>query len=260
MLYARCLRLPAELAELVETFGFSWVELEKQLGVLGPRNAYGRFLQVIADNRNKPAWWVESRAGDEAGRIEKTLARGLWVLETIVTAAPLLGLLGTITGMMQSFNVIGASTLVAPTQVTAGVAQALIATALGLLIAVLALFAFNLFSRMQSQALDTMERLGSRLVDHIRLDQENGGARCRRSAQRWWRDERAQRGGDAMKLRRARNFRHGRIEIIPMIDVMFFLLVTFMLASLSMQTSQLDRGQSAQGRTPNRCSIASRSR
>ena len=39
-----------------------------------------------------------------------------------------------------------------------------------------------------------------------------------------------------MKLRRARSFRHGRIEIIPMIDVMFFLLVTFMLASLSMQS------------------------
>jgi len=109
---------------------------------------------VIADNRHQPAWWVESRAGDEAGRIEKTLARGLWVLETIVTAAPLLGLLGTITGMMQSFNVvIGASTLVAPTQVTAGVAQALMRPALGLLIAVLSLFAFNLFSRMQSQAL-----------------------------------------------------------------------------------------------------------
>jgi len=39
-----------------------------------------------------------------------------------------------------------------------------------------------------------------------------------------------------MKLRRARPSRHGRIEIIPMIDVMFFLLVTFMLASLSMQS------------------------
>jgi biopolymer transport protein ExbB len=174
VLYARCLRLPTALADLVETFGFSWVELEKQLKELGPRNAYGRFLQVVADNRTKPAWWVESRAGDEAGRIEKTLTRGLWVLETIVTGAPLLGLLGTITGMMQSFNVIGASSLVAPTQVTAGVAQALIATALGLLIAVMALFAFNLFSRMQSHALDTMERLGSRLVDHIRLDQEGG--------------------------------------------------------------------------------------
>jgi biopolymer transport protein ExbD len=39
-----------------------------------------------------------------------------------------------------------------------------------------------------------------------------------------------------MKLKRGREFRHGRIEIIPMIDVMFFLLVTFMLASLSMQS------------------------
>ena len=39
-----------------------------------------------------------------------------------------------------------------------------------------------------------------------------------------------------MKIQRARSFRHGRIEIIPMIDVMFFLLVTFMLASLSMQS------------------------
>jgi len=39
-----------------------------------------------------------------------------------------------------------------------------------------------------------------------------------------------------MKLKRSRSYRRGRIEIIPMIDVMFFLLVTFMLASLSMQS------------------------
>ena len=39
-----------------------------------------------------------------------------------------------------------------------------------------------------------------------------------------------------MKFKRARTYRRGRIEIIPMIDVMFFLLVTFMLASLSMQS------------------------
>jgi len=53
-----------------------------------------------------------------------------------------------------------------------------------------------------------------------------------------------------MKLRRARDYRHGRIEIIPMIDVMFFLLVTFMLASLSMQSLHsvpvdLPRGEAA---------------
>lgn len=175
-LYARAVRMPSNLLALVETYGFAWGDLERELKGLGPRNAYGRFFQVIVDNRHQPAWWVESRAGDEAGQIERVLARGLWLLETIVTAAPLLGLLGTITGMMQSFRIIGGSGLVAPTQVTGGVAQALIATALGLLIAVVALFAFNLFSRLQAAAMDQMERLGTRLIDHIRLDQEKPGA------------------------------------------------------------------------------------
>src|SRR5579863_7334598 len=172
--YFRCLRLPQSLLDLVETYGFDWDDLERALKALAPVNVYGRFFDVIAKHRNQPAWWVESRAEDEAGSIDKSLNRGLWVLETVVTAAPLMGLLGTITGMMQAFKVIGGSGLVAPTEVTSGVAQALIATALGLLIAIFALFGFNFFARMQTQALDRMERLGSRLVDHIRLDQENG--------------------------------------------------------------------------------------
>jgi biopolymer transport protein ExbB len=176
VIYRRAVRLPRGLVELAETYEFSWADLEQELKALSASNAYRRFLEVIAINREKPAWWVESRAGDEAGSIEKKLGQGLWVLETVVTAAPLMGLLGTITGMMQSFKVIGASSLVAPTQVTAGVAQALIATALGLLIAIFALFGFNFFARTQSHVLDHMERLGSRLIDRIRLDQENGEA------------------------------------------------------------------------------------
>jgi biopolymer transport protein ExbB len=151
----RMLRLPRRLVDLIETYEFSWTDLEQMLDQLVAANAYRRFFGVITANRDKPAWWVESRAGDEAG----------------VTAAPLMGLLGTITGMMQAFRVIGGAGLVAPTQVTAGVAQALIATALGLLIAILALFGFNFFSRVQTHALDLMERLGTRLTDHIRLDE-----------------------------------------------------------------------------------------
>ena len=60
-----------------------------------------------------------------------------------------------------------------------------------------------------------------------------------------------------MKLRKSRQRRKGRIEIIPMIDVMFFLLATFMLASLSMQNLHsmavnLPQGQAApmQAKTP----------
>jgi biopolymer transport protein ExbD len=54
-----------------------------------------------------------------------------------------------------------------------------------------------------------------------------------------------------MKLRKSRSYRRGRIEIIPMIDVMFFLLVTFMLASLSMQSLNSITVNLPQGDAPN---------
>lgn len=178
IVYRRHAGLPEALRQLVETYGFDWAELDRQLTDLGPRNYFGRFFRVIMENRTKPAWWVESRAGDEAQQIEKSLGRGMWVLDTVITAAPLLGLLGTILGMMQSFRLIGPDGLVNPGGVTAGVAEALIATAVGLLIALVALFGFNYLTRLQAQMLDEMERLGTRLVDHIRLDaQENGAGR-----------------------------------------------------------------------------------
>ncbi|MEJ2645977.1 MAG: MotA/TolQ/ExbB proton channel family protein, partial [Gammaproteobacteria bacterium] len=104
------------------------------------------------------------------------LGRGLWVLETIVTAAPLLGLLGTITGMMHAFNLIGGAGLVAPKGVTSGVAEALIATAFGLAVALVALFGYNFFSRLQARTLDDMERIGTRLVDRLRLSADPCGA------------------------------------------------------------------------------------
>ncbi len=178
IVYRRHARLPEALRQLVETYDFRWEDLDRGIADLGPRNYFGRFFRVIMGNRTKPAWWVESRAGDEAQQIEKSLGRGMWVLDTVITAAPLLGLLGTIFGMMQSFKLIGPDGLVNPGGVTAGVAEALIATAVGLLIALVALFGFNYLTRMQAQTLDEMERLGTRLVDHIRLDAQEVGAAC----------------------------------------------------------------------------------
>jgi biopolymer transport protein ExbB len=173
-LYGRYARLSYDVLNLVETYGFAWADLEKILSGLNERHYYKRFFEVVIANRHRPSWWTESRAADEAQLIETSLAGRLWVLETIVTAAPLLGLMGTIVGMMHAFQIIGGSGVVNPTGVTGGVAQALIATAVGLLIALIALFGFNYFSRLQSQTMDEMERLGTRLIDHIRLDQQGG--------------------------------------------------------------------------------------
>jgi len=169
--YWRYVRLPTALMRLLGTYRFGWTDVEVQVMSLVPRSYFRRFFRVILDNRANPPWWVESRAGDEAQLIEKALSGGLWVLETIVTAAPLLGLVGTIVGMMESFKLIGGSGLVNPTGITGGVAQALIATTLGLILALIALFAFNFFAHLQSKTMDEMERLGTCLVDHIRMDQ-----------------------------------------------------------------------------------------
>jgi len=163
-------RLPPALVALIESYGFAWEEVARRVAALGPRSVFAGFLRVILENRAHPAWWVESRAADEASLVEKELARWLWVLETIVTAAPLLGLLGTITGMIRAFRLFGDQGLVDPGGVTGGVAEALIATALGLFVALVALFAFNYLSQRQAQVMDEMERLGTRLIDHIRLD------------------------------------------------------------------------------------------
>ena len=51
--YYRSLRLPASLADLVETYGFAWDELDRQLAALAPVNVYRRFFEVISDNRDR---------------------------------------------------------------------------------------------------------------------------------------------------------------------------------------------------------------
>jgi biopolymer transport protein ExbB len=167
--FATRTRLPNSLLTAAETYDFDWQALEREVETLAPRNYFARFFRIIMEHRKRPVWWIESRAAEEASLIEKSLGRWLWILETTVTAAPLLGLLGTITGMVRAFKLFGSEGLVDPRGVTGGVAEALIATAVGLFIAIGALFSYNYFSYRLAQVMDEFEQLGTRIIDHIRL-------------------------------------------------------------------------------------------
>lgn len=90
-------------------------------------------------------------------------SRGLTLLDTVITLAPLLGLLGTVVGMIHSFGLLGADELGAPTAITGGIAEALIATASGLAVAITALIPFNYLNSRLEEARHELEQAGNRL-------------------------------------------------------------------------------------------------
>ena len=93
----------------------------------------------------------------------RRFSRGLSILDTVITLAPLLGLLGTVLGMIHSFGLLGADELGAPTAITGGIAEALIATASGLAVAITALIPFNFLNSRLEEARHELEQSGNRL-------------------------------------------------------------------------------------------------
>jgi biopolymer transport protein ExbB len=79
--------------------------------------------------------------------VDKTVSARLWILDTIVTAAPLLGLLGTILGIMDTFNALSSGGVSDPAAVSRGIGTALRATAIGIAAALRGLLGNNVLNR-----------------------------------------------------------------------------------------------------------------
>ena len=114
---------------------------------------------------------METAASDEI----KRMRRHLGLLDTMITVAPLLGIFGTVIGIITSFEILGTSGIENPQAVTAGIAQALITTASGLGIAILSVFPFNYFNaRVENAALDIEKYATSLEIVYEKLVQAPG--------------------------------------------------------------------------------------
>jgi len=119
----------------------------------------------------RPSVEVEQAIIDAGERVTNNLRRYLRVLNGVSTISPLLGLLGTVLGMIRAFNAIAtADAMGNPEMLAGGISQALITTAAGLSVAIPALIAYLYFSGRVDQLIMTLDELGLRVVAVIAGD------------------------------------------------------------------------------------------
>ena len=112
----------------------------------------------------------------EANVMLQRMNRYMPVLDTMITVAPLLGILGTVLGIIGSFKMLGAGGIADPRLVTGGIAQALITTAAGLTIAIIAVIPFNYFNSRINRAIHVMEKYATSLeVVFLKSGMNRGG-------------------------------------------------------------------------------------
>ncbi|MEE2894684.1 MAG: MotA/TolQ/ExbB proton channel family protein [Planctomycetota bacterium] len=129
------------------------------------RGPYAEFVRLLAV-RDHPD---ESDAAIVAEEVRPRLERGSILLATVVTAAPMLGILGTVVGIIQSFELLGGdATITDPSQVSGGIAEALISTACGLVVALIALFPLMILRGRQDRAVGRLEALASATISASR--------------------------------------------------------------------------------------------
>ncbi len=131
---------------------------------------YMRFVAGLLDHAtrtNADAGATESAALELIEDARPIIERFSVILSTIVTAAPLLGILGTVTGIIQSFRLLGgAEAITDPTVVAAGIAQALYTTAFGLTVALVTLFPYVIFRSQADRCLGRLETVSATIAEH----------------------------------------------------------------------------------------------
>jgi biopolymer transport protein ExbB len=159
--------LPPELLDRVWQIVESKQVNDKVLAVLEQNSPMGRLLAVGLRHHNRPRYVLRERMEDAGRHVVHELERFLNTLGTIAGIAPLLGLLGTVTGIIKSFNAISVGGMGDPRLLSTGISEALVCTAAGLCVAIPALIGYRLLRGRVDRLVVQMEKDATRFADAL---------------------------------------------------------------------------------------------
>jgi biopolymer transport protein ExbB len=167
--------IPEDLTSKV----WGWVKKDqldqKQIQTLHQGSALGQILAAGLVNRDRERTVLKDAIEDTGRHVVHELERYLETLGTVAAVTPLLGLLGTVIGMVQVFTAITTHGVGNPTVLAGGIAQALITTAAGLSVAIPSLIAYRYYrSRVDTLVVD-MEKEAIKLVEALQRRTEREG-------------------------------------------------------------------------------------
>ncbi|HWN06488.1 MAG TPA: MotA/TolQ/ExbB proton channel family protein [Steroidobacteraceae bacterium] len=172
--------IPRELTDriwkLVESQGLN----DRHIEALGHNSPLGRVLAAGLAHREHGREIMKEAIEDTGRHVVHELERFLGTLGTIAAVSPLLGLLGTVTGMIQAFEAISAEGVGDPQILAGGIGTALITTAAGLIVAIPALFAYRYLRGVVDLLVVEMEKEAMKLVrafDQMQKRTERGSRR-----------------------------------------------------------------------------------
>jgi len=126
-----------------------------------------RILQAGIERKDRDRIEIKEAVEDAGYSEAPYLEKNLRILETVVTISPLLGLLGTVMGMIKAFNVIAVQGVGQPGALAGGIAEALITTAVGLSIAIPGLIFYNYFTHRTDKLIRKLENASGELLESL---------------------------------------------------------------------------------------------
>ena len=156
--------IPPELREKVWKLVETGQLTDRHIAALAQNSALGQILAAGLANRHRPREYVKEALEDTGRHVIHELERFLNMLGTIAAVSPLMGLLGTVTGIIVAFNAITHQGIGDPKVLSGGIGQALITTAAGLIVAIPSLMAYRYLRGRVDTLVVSMEKEALKLV------------------------------------------------------------------------------------------------